>query len=145
MSSNRRNRGFSLVEIMIVIVIMGLLAGVVAVNVRSYLIKAKQSAVRHDLALITDGLDQFWAEFNRYPTQEEGLEILAKPSDKIPDPLLKDVPIDPWGRPYVYVPPTSANGSPDVVCLGADNKERGTGADADIAASTLRKPKAESP
>jgi general secretion pathway protein G len=118
---------------------------VAAGNPRIYLIKAKQNAARHDVALIANALDQFWAEYNRYPTQDEGLEILAKPSDKIPDPLLKDVPIDPWGRPYVYVPPTTANASPDVVCRGANGKEGGTGADADISASTLRKPKSESP
>ena len=130
---------------MIVIVIMGLLSAVVAVNVRSYLIKAKQNAARHDVAMIANALDQFWAEYNRYPTQDEGLDILAKPSEKIPDPLLKDVHIDPWGRPYAYVSPPTANASPDVVCLGADGKEGGTGADADIAASTRRKPKGESP
>jgi len=144
MSSNRRTRGFSLVEIMIVIVIMGLLAGVVAVNVRSYLIKAKQNAARQDIAVIDHALDTFWSEYGRFPTQEEGLAILAKPTDKFPEPLLKDVPIDPWGRPYVYVPPTG-NGPYDVICLGADGKEGGTGQDADISSSTLRKPKSESP
>jgi general secretion pathway protein G len=127
-------RGFSLVEIMIVI----------AINVRSYLIKAKQNVARQDIAIIDHALDSFWTVYDRFPTQEEGLAILAKPTEKFPEPLLKDVPIDPWGRAYVYVIP-AANGTYDVICLGADGKEGGSGADADISSSTLRKPKSESP
>lgn len=144
MFSSRRNRGFSLVEIMIVIVIMGLLAGVVAINVRSYLNKARQNAARTDIATIDHAVDMFWSETGRYPTQDEGLAILAKPSEKFPEPLLKDVPVDPWGRPYMYVYP-AANGSYDVICLGADGKEGGTGQDEDISSSTLRKLKGQGP
>lgn len=135
----RNPRGFSLVEIMIVIVIIGLLAGVVTVNVRSYLIKAKQNVAKQDIANIVHALDSFWAEYNRYPTNEEGLTSLVQPTDKNPEPLLagRTVPTDPWGRTYVYYSPGS-NGPYEVLTLGADGREGGDSADKDITSDNLK-------
>ena len=132
-------RGFSLVEIMIVIVIIGLLAGVVTINVRSYLIKAKQNVARQEIANIMHALDSFWAEYNRYPTNEEGLEILIRPTEKNPEPLLtgREAPRDPWDREYLYNSPGSS-GPYEVISLGADGREGGEGADADITSDKLK-------
>jgi len=140
MSCRRRNlarRAFSLVEIMIVIVIIGLLAGIVTVNVRSYLMKARQSTAKAEIATIVQALSTFYATYGRYPTNEEGLEILAKPTDKNPEPLLEGTLLDPWGHPYQYVSPGS--GVPfEVISYGADGREGGEGADADISSARLK-------
>ncbi|MCX5685470.1 MAG: type II secretion system protein GspG, partial [Planctomycetota bacterium] len=72
-----RQGGFSLVEIMVVIVIIGLLASVVTINVRGYLLKAKQNAARQEIATVMHALDTFYATYNRYPTSDEGLAALA--------------------------------------------------------------------
>ena len=136
---NPQSSGFSLVEIMIVVVIIGLLAGVVTVNVRGYLTSAKQNVARQDLARIRDALDRFWSEYDRYPTNEEGLALLSRPTEKLLEPLLSAEPRDPWDRPYQYTCP-GPDGSPyEVSCLGADGREGGSGADADISSRDLRK------
>jgi general secretion pathway protein G len=141
MSCRRRwkqaRRAFSLVEIMIVIVIIGLLAGVVTINVRGYLMKARQSTARTEIATIVQALGTFYATSGRYPTNEEGLDILTKPTEKNPEPLLEGKPTDPWGRPYQYVCPGS-NAPFEVICLGADGREGGEGADADISSARLK-------
>ena len=132
-NSRRRYRAFSLVELMIVIAIIGLLAGVVTVNVRRYLIKAKQNIARQDIANIEQALNSFWAETSRYPTNDEGLAALTQPTEDNPEPLLSGSgePTDPWGRAYQYNSP-GRNSPFDVICLGADGREGGSGADADI-------------
>ena len=132
----RVRRAFSLVEIMIVIVIIGLLAGVVTINVRHYLTKAKQNTARQGMATIVQALDSYWAVYNRYPTNEEGLAVLAKPSDKMPEPLLKCEPVDPWGRPFVYNSP-GPSGPYQVICLGPEGRE---GAEGVITSDDLGKP-----
>lgn len=135
----RGRGGFSLVEIMLVIVIIALLAGAVSINVRGSLIKAKQSRAKADIATIEHALSLFWQSYNRYPTNDEGLLILCKPSDKLPEPLLPDEPLDPWGNAYQYVCP-GVNGQPySIICLGADGREGGSGVDADITNEDLRK------
>ncbi len=135
---NQKCRAFSLVEIMIVVVIIGLLAGVVTINVRSYLTKAKHNTARQGVAVIMEALDTFWAEYGRYPTNEEGLAVLARPTAKFPEPPLANVPIDPWGRAFQYNCPGST-GPYEVICLGADGREGGEGADADVTSGNLRK------
>ena len=130
-------RGFSLVEIMIVIVIIGLLAGVVTINVRSYLTKAKQNTARQEIATVVHALSAFYATYGRYPTNEEGLGILKTASEKIPEPLLEGKLTDPWGQPYQYNAPGS-NGPFEVICYGADGREGGDGVDADISSDALK-------
>ena len=132
---NTHRRAFTLVEIMIAVVIIGLLASVVTINVRSYLIKAQQNVAKQTLATTVQALETFYGLNNRYPTNEEGLEILCKPTEKDPEPLLKQFPIDPWGNPLQY---NSMGKSYELICYGADGKPGGTGADADIRADELQ-------
>ncbi len=135
---SRSVRAFSLVEVMIVIVIIGLLAGAVAINVRSYLIRAKQTTARDEIATAVDALETFYAVYSRYPTSEEGLDILTVPSEKFPEPPLKGTKmLDPWGNPYQYNCPGS-KGAYEIICYGEDTKPGGDGADADISSDDLK-------
>ncbi len=138
--THRRARGFSLVEIMIVIVIIGLLAGVVTVNVRSYLTKAKQNVARQDIAVIAQALDSHWAEHGHYPTNDEGIAVLTRPDATGGESLLKAGQLnDPWGHPYQYNSPAARSDSPyEVFSLGADGKDGGQGGDADISSDDLQ-------
>lgn len=133
----RCRKGFSLVEIMIVIVIIGLLAGLVTVNVRSYLAKAKQNSAKQEIATITKALETFYASYSRYPTNEEGLDILIKPSQKFPEPLLNGGMTDPWSRMYQYNAPGSV-GPYEVISFGEDGQEGGEGVNADITSDQLK-------
>lgn len=140
MSCRRRRRArtaFSLVEIMVVIVIIGLLAGLVTVNVRGYMVRAKREAARTDIATLVKALDTFYTAYDRYPTNDEGLEILARPSEKLPEPPLGDIPTDPWGNPYQYNSP-GTNGPYEVICHGANGRDGGDGADADITSDNYK-------
>ena len=101
-TAQHSHRAFSLVELMIVIVIIGLLAGAVTVNLGGYLIKAKQNTARDEIATFMKALDTFHGETNRYPTNEEGLAILARPSEHFPKPLITGGLRDPWDNPYQY-------------------------------------------
>lgn len=127
---------FTLVELMVVIVIIGLLAGAVTLSVRSYLIASKQNVAKMDISKICSALDSFYAVYDRYPSNEEGIDILAAPSDKFPSGILTRVPSDPWGRPYEYNYP-GKDGAYDVVSSGADGREGGSGADEDISNADL--------
>ncbi len=127
----RSARAFSLVELMVVIVIIGLLAGVVTISVRSYLIRGKQSVAKLEIAKLCQAIDTYYTEFDRYPTSEEGLEVLIEKTDAFPDGLLNKVPTDPWGYAYEYHHP-GRNGPYEVVCYGADNREGGSQAESDL-------------
>lgn len=130
-------RAFSLVEIMVVIVIIGLLAGMVSLNVRGYLNKAKQNTARQEISTICQALETFYAAYGRYPTNEEGLASLLKASEKLPEPLIKNEPVDPWSRPYQYNSPGAANPF-EVICYGGDGREGGSGADSDLTSDNLK-------
>ena len=140
MCSNRkrsRARGFSLVELMIVIVIIGLLAGVVTINVRHHLLRARQGTARQEIATIVHALNVFYAECGRYPTNEEGLAVLKSAGEKFPEPLLEGGLEDPWGRPYQYNSP-GASAPFEVISYGADGREGGDGIEADITSDALK-------
>ncbi len=130
-------RAFTLVEIMVVIVIIGLLAGAVTLNVRGYLNKAKRDTARADIATIAQAVESFYAAYGRYPTNDEGLAVLTTPGEKLPDPLLSSVPRDPWDRPYQYNCP-GATSAFEVICYGADGREGGEGIDTDITSDKLK-------
>lgn len=136
-AARRTRRGFSLVEIMIVIVIIGLMATVVTVNVRSYLTRAKQARVKQDIAVVVGALGTFYGVYDRYPTNEEGLAILAKPSEKLIEPPLTAEPMDPWDRPYQYNCP-GTDAPYEVISYGADGREGGEGIDADISSTPAK-------
>jgi general secretion pathway protein G len=119
-----QGRGFSLVEVMIVIVIIGLLAGMVVYSTAHYLDRAKKQRARADIATYAGGVDSFYLEKGRYPDNQEGLKVL------VPE-FVKVLQNDPWGRAYQYVQP-GKNGSFDIISYGADGREGGSGADTDI-------------
>jgi len=130
-------RGLTLVELMVVIIIIGLLASIITINVRGHLVKARQSVAKQEIATIVQALETFYATYGRYPTNEEGLAILTRPTEKLPEKLLDGEPIDPWGRPYQYNSP-GANGPYEVISYGADGREGGQGADADVRSDKLK-------
>lgn len=129
-------RAFTLVELMVVIVIIGLLAGVVSFSVRGYLVAAKQNIARSEIAKVCQALDTFYTVFDRYPSNSEGLEALVTPTEKFPEGILNKLPQDPWGNRYQYNHPGRSTPF-EVLCLGADEREGGSGADADISSVDL--------
>ena len=134
---NRRRAGMTLVEMMVVLVIIGLLASVVTIKVRTYINKARQNTARQEIAVIVQALETYYAAYGRYPGGEEGIDALLEPSDKLPDALLDGDPTDPWGRAYVYNSPGST-GPYEVICYGGDGSEGGEGIDADISSDNLK-------
>ena len=135
--SHRRNRGgFSLVELMVVMVIMGMLVGLAAVRYRSYLISSKQYTAKTQIATIVKAIETFYAQEGRYPTTDEGIQILAEGTASWPDGYLDKVPVDPWKHPYEYVSPGTTEPY-EVICLGADGREGGEGENRDISSESL--------
>ncbi|MEM9364790.1 MAG: type II secretion system major pseudopilin GspG [Planctomycetota bacterium] len=131
-----RNAAFSLVELIVVMVIIGLLSGLVAVQTRSYLNTSRQNAARAEIATIVGALESFYADQSRYPSNDEGLEVLVTGTESVPDGFLKGIPLDPWGNPYEYLSP-AADGPFEVISLGGDGREGGEGNDGDITSERL--------
>ena len=133
------SRGFTLLELLVVIVIIGLLAGYVAPRYFSQVGKSEVQVARAQIDAIEKALDQYRLDTSRYPNTEQGLDALTtKPANEVrwQGPYLKRAaPADPWGRPYVYRAP-GANGEFELVSYGRDGKPGGTGEDADIGLNT---------
>ncbi len=134
--TRQRRRAFTLVELMVVIVILGLLSGVVTMSVRSYLISSKQNVAKMEISKVCQALESFYIAYDRYPTNQEGLAVLSEPSEKHAEGILSFIPADPWGNPYEYVSPGKTKPY-DVTCYGADHREGGTGADKDISSNEI--------
>lgn len=130
-------RGFSLVEMMVVLVIIGMLAGAVSINVRSYMTKGRQNTARLEVSTLCNAVETYYTATGSYPTNEEGLAVLTKASKKLPEPLIKQLPIDPWGNAYQYNQPGQREAY-EVICFGADGHEGGDGGDADIVSWDLK-------
>jgi general secretion pathway protein G len=130
--------GFSLVELLGVLVILSLLATLVTLGVQGHLLRSRQKVARMDMAAICDGLDVFQSETNRYPTDEEGISVLYEKSDKFPDGIMsrRSSNKDPWGHEYVYIA-EGDDGNYLVLSYGADGREGGTAANADITSRDL--------
>ena len=130
-----KQQGFTLLELLVVIVIIGLLAGYVAPRYFSQVGKSEIQVAKAQIESLEKALDQFRLDNRRYPSTEEGLDALVtKPTTATSwnGPYLKkSVPSDPWGRAYVYRVPGS-KGEFDLYSLGKDGKPGGTGEDADI-------------
>ncbi|TGY90388.1 type II secretion system protein GspG [Marinicauda algicola] len=133
-----REAGFTLTEMMVVIVIIGLLSTVVVINVLPLLGGAREDKVRADLATLESSLTTFYATYGRYPTTDEGLEALVNPprEDRVAaryaeEGFIQRLPDDPWGNPYQYLSP-GEHGRFDVYSLGADGRPGGQGDAADI-------------
>jgi general secretion pathway protein G len=131
----RRDEGFTLIELMIVLFIIGLLVALVAPRLISRVGKAKQKAAQAQIHLLATALDLFNLDVGRYPTTEEGLKALRDKPEDMPSwggPYLdKGIPKDPWGRPYHYKCPGD-HGPYDLYSFGADGAEGGDGENRDI-------------
>jgi general secretion pathway protein G len=128
-------RGFTLLELLVVIVIIGLLAGYVAPKYFSQVGKSEVQVAKAQIDALEKSLDQYRLDTRRYPTSDQGLAALtARPSTETTwnGPYLKkSVPNDPWGRPYVYRIP-GQKGEFDLFSYGRDGKPGGAGEDADV-------------
>jgi general secretion pathway protein G len=133
-----KTEAFTLVELLVVILIIGMLAGFVAPRMFKGLGKAKADIARAKMAIIEGALAQFYVDCGRYPDDSEGLDVLliapADVQDKWNGPYLKrSEMLDPWQNPYIYVAEGEVNfGSFDLISLGADGMEGGEGDNADI-------------
>jgi general secretion pathway protein G len=135
-TATRREAGFSLIELLVVLAILGLLIGLVAPPIIRYFGRAKSDVARVQLHELESALDLYRLDLGRYPTQSEGLNALAeKPPglDRWQGPYLKQnaVPNDPWSHPYRYRIP-GEHGEYDLYSLGADDAPGGTGENQDI-------------
>jgi len=133
-----KTEAFTLVELLVVILIIGMLAGFVAPKMFKGLGKAKADIAKAKMALIEDALGRFYIDCGRYPDDSEGLQVLVTaPADlqeKWNGPYCKRSELlDPWGNPYIYLAEGQYNpGSFDLVSYGADGAEGGEGDNADI-------------
>ena len=133
-----KQEGFSLIEILVVLVIMGLLISVVAPTVLNSADDARVQKVQADFKSIETALKIYRLDNYQYPTTEQGLEALVRPSTLEPEPrnfkrggYLSELPVDPWGRPYFYLSP-GEYGEVDIYSLGADGLTGGGDQNADI-------------
>jgi general secretion pathway protein G len=130
-------RGFTLLEVLVVLVIIGLLAGFVAPRFFAQIGKSETKVARAQLDALEKALDQYRLDVGRYPTTEEGLAVLVTRPDNEPrwaGPYLKKaVPPDPWGRPYSYRMP-GRDGEFDLFTLGKDGQPGGSGEAEDLGA-----------
>jgi general secretion pathway protein G len=140
-SPRRKTRpAFTLIELLVVIAIIAVLAAVVAPSVFRNVSDAKQAAARSQVELFATALNQYRLDNDTYPTTDQGLSALRTMPTQGDPPrnwrgpyLSRVVPVDPWGRPYVYVSPGAENPQTyDLYSLGRDGKVGGDGEDADI-------------
>ncbi|MEO0983333.1 MAG: type II secretion system major pseudopilin GspG [Pseudomonadota bacterium] len=142
-ANSDREAGFSLLEILVVLAIMGLIAAFVGPRLFNQVDRSKQTVTRAQARAIESALETMRLDLGRYPTEQEGLSLLVEaPSDPAAranwfGPYMRDgLPDDPWGNPYRYAPPpTDASGfdqAPFVFSFGADNAPGGSGLNADI-------------
>ena len=135
-SARHGERGFTLVEILVVITIIGLIMGLVGPRVLNYLTESKAKAAKIQIESFSSALDLYFLDNGRYPSSSEGLTALVqRPGSTMTwnGPYLKGavVPNDPWGNPYQYRAP-GQHGTYDITSYGADGQEGGAGSAADI-------------
>ena len=128
-------QGFTLLEIMVVVVIIGLLVAAVAPQFMGQITKAEVGRAKQDLRQIETSLNLYRLDNFRYPSTSEGLQALVTNPGETAAPnwkqVLKNLPVDPWGQPYLYASP-GQHGDFDVFTYGADRQEGGEGSNADI-------------
>ena len=135
-----RRAGFTLVEILVVIIVIAMLATLVAPSVFQHVDEAKASTAKAQIEMLSAALDAYRLDNDRYPTTEQGLAALRQAPASSPVPrrwrgpyLRRELPVDPWGQPYVFRSPGTVNPeSFDLLTLGRDGREGGQGEDADV-------------
>jgi general secretion pathway protein G len=138
LSSRARQRGFTLIEIMVVVVILGILAAIVVPSIMDSPDKARVAKAKQDVRALEGALELYRLDNYTYPSTQQGLEALvAQPAGEPParnwkqGGYVKQLPKDPWGNPYQYMYP-GTHGEVDIFSLGGDNKPGGEGTNADI-------------
>jgi len=131
--------GFTLLEVMVVVVILGILATFVVQNLAGAPEKARRTKVRNDINTLESALERYKLDNAYYPSTEQGLKALVEKPSGEPQPenwqsggYIKELPDDPWGHSYRYLGPRDSGGRPKIYSLGRDNREGGEGPDRDI-------------
>ena len=131
-------RGFTLIEVMIVVVILGILAAIVVPKIMGRPDEARLAKAKQDIRTIESALKLYRLDNYEYPSTDQGLEALVKQASGDPQPkhwrqggYLEHLPVDPWGRPYLYLDP-GTHAAIDIWSYGRDGQPGGTGVDADI-------------
>lgn len=141
---NRKNSGFTLIEVLIAMTIIAILSSVVGLSVAGHLRKAKLEAARAQIKTFQAALQMYKAAHGQYPSTAQGLEALCVapsiaplPKDYPPEGYLdsRKLPVDPWSNPYVYLVPGRHNEPYEIISYGADGEEGGAGEAADICSS----------
>ena len=138
LANGKRNRGFTLVELLVVVTILGILVTVVGLNVLRLPDKARQAAAKTQIAILKQALEEFYIDTGTYPSNEEGFKALVeKPMDsdvaaRWGGRYMEKVPKDPWGREYLYRQPGTNNTDFDIICYGKDGADGGEAVNRDI-------------
>ncbi len=142
----RRSRGFTLVEVLVVLAILMSLTGIVSVSVLRYQARARTDAARIQVRVLQQALRLYQSDHGMIPTEEQGLEALVRRPERAPIPEgypdegyldSREVPRDPWGRPYIYAVP-GRDGTPfEILSYGRDGRPGGSGEDAEISSRDL--------
>jgi general secretion pathway protein G len=139
-----RTSGFTLVEILVVIAIISLLAGVVLLNIAPQMGMGSQAAAKAQIQVLASAVNTYRMAHGRYPTQQQGLDALVKKPAQEPIPQnypdggylnSRTIPLDPWKRPYIYLTPGRQNEPFELLSYGADGEPGGSGANADISSA----------
>ena len=130
--NNKKRSGFTLIEIMVVVLIVGLLLGTVGQNVWNSLFSSQIKIAENQIRSFHQMADNYKLGNYKYP---ESLESFTEPDPLTGDPVIKTVPLDPWQNEYLYE--LDANGNPLITCYGSDGAPGGEGKDADISSETL--------
>lgn len=136
----KAQRGFTLIELMVVLVILGIIMGLVVPNVVGRGDEARVSAAQTDIQTIGQALEMYRLHNSHYPSTDQGLEALVSKPSGSPEPknwrgpYLQKVPADPWKTPYGYI---NENNVPEIISYGADGSAGGEGINADISSSEL--------
>ncbi len=124
-SRSRRGRGFTLIEVLMVLVILVIIAGLAVSTYTTQLRRARADAAKAQIGLLKTPLAMYNMDIGMYPTSNQGLQALRSPPADIPNPgswngpyLDNDIPLDPWGHPYIYISPGRYNPDYDVYSLG---------------------------
>lgn len=141
--AQQKTSGFTLIEIMVVVVILGILATLVVPKIMGRPDEAKQVAAKQDISSIMQALNLYRLDNSQYPSTAQGLQALVIkpeqepiPSNYKPGGYLSKLPVDPWGTPYQYLNP-GLQSDVDIISLGADRQPGGEGMNADITSASL--------